>query len=98
MPELMAFVGPCNVIPYVVPGSQVQYLTVCWDPGCERPEEVTRFVAESRKEVVGMDNLVLGWNPTLLGMIGLYIPRMERLRIRNVCSFTTKEMIDVCDF
>ncbi|KAF9446500.1 hypothetical protein P691DRAFT_761585 [Macrolepiota fuliginosa MF-IS2] len=95
MPELMAFVGPCNVIPFVLPGSRVRYLTVCWDEACQRPEELMRFVTESRSEIMGMDNLVLGWSPTLLGVIGEFVPKVETLRIRNVCSIATKEMIDM---
>ncbi|KXN84983.1 hypothetical protein AN958_11828 [Leucoagaricus sp. SymC.cos] len=95
LPELMAFVGPCNVIPHVVPGSQVQYLTVCWEPGCERLKEIMKCVAQSRQEVLGMDNLVLGWNPGLLGVIAECVPRIERLRVRNLCPFTTQDMIEV---
>lgn len=100
MPELTAFVGPCDVIPYVIPGSQVQYMTVCWDPGLEKDdtERIISCVKESRKDVVAMDNLVLGWNPTLLEAIGMYMPKMERLTLRNVCPYTTKEIIDVRGF
>jgi hypothetical protein len=99
LPELIAFIGPCNVIPHVIPGSQVQYLTICWEPGCERRlEEIVRGVAQSRNEVLGMDNLVLGWNPGLLSVIAECVPGMERLRIRNICPLTSREMIEVRRF
>ncbi len=95
MPELLAFVGPCTVVPFVLPKSQVGYLTVCWEPGHERPEEIVKSVAESRKDVVGMDNLVVGWSPGLLSMIGTHLPKMERLRIRCVCP-NGRELMEVC--
>lgn len=95
MPELLAFVGPCTVVPFVVPKSQVSFLTVCWEPGHDRPEEIVKCIAESRTDVVGMDNLVVGWNPELLGMIATHLPKMERLRIRNAYAFP-KELMEVC--
>lgn len=94
LPELQAFVGSCNIIPHVIPGSQVQYLTICWEPECERLEEIMRCVAQSRRGVLGMDNLVLGWNPALLNVIADFMPRIERLRIRNVCPLSNGEMIE----
>lgn len=95
MPELLAFVGPCTVIPFVIPESQVSLLTICWDPGHDNPEEIVKCVAKSRTEVVGMDNLVAGWNPELLGMIGTHLPKIERLRIRNV-YMVSRESVEVC--
>lgn len=96
LPELLAFIGPCTVVPFVIPKSQVSDLTVCWDPGYEDPEGILRSVAESRQEVVGMDNLVVGWCPGLLKMIGIHMPKMERLRIRSVCAYMGEEMMEVC--
>jgi hypothetical protein len=97
MPELMGYIGPCDVIPYIVPGSQVQYLTVSWDSWLRRSEmeRIMQSVNMSKKRIIGMDNLVVGWSPHLLGSMAENVPSVERLRLRIVCPAMNKEAVDV---
>lgn len=100
-PELMTYIGPCDIIPYVLPGSQVQFLTVSWDPRLKRSEleKIMQSLKMSKKGITGMDNLVAGWNHShLLEIIAENVPSIEMLGVKIVCPAMNKETIDVRHF
>jgi hypothetical protein len=100
MPELIRYIGPCDIIPCIVPGSQVRFLTVSWDSSFKRleVERIMQSVKMSKKNVVVMDNLVVGWSMCLLGSIAENVPGIEKLRLRIVCPVMNKESMDVRSF
>jgi hypothetical protein len=100
MPELVRYIGPCDIVPYIVPGSQVRFLIVSWDSSFKRSEveRIMQSVEMSKKNVIVMDTLVVGWSPCLLGCLAENVTGIERLSLRIVCPAMNKESIDVHSF
>ncbi|KAJ7202046.1 hypothetical protein GGX14DRAFT_463593 [Mycena pura] len=92
MPDLQVFAGPLTVARAVVPGSLVSILIIYWEK-----ERTTSFsddvamLAQSNSDILDLQNLIFGWirNQSLLRAIADHIPRVKRLRLRNLLDLHT---------
>ncbi|KAF7377925.1 MFS general substrate transporter [Mycena sanguinolenta] len=92
MPQLRYFQGPEVAVRAVVPGTPVSVLTIWW--GREPAMELSCGLAAAaffKADPCELTNMIVSWDPELLGAIAQRAPRIQFLNIRMILPSSTSD-------